>query len=107
MVLQLALSLVMLWSTTYEGLLTYIGFTLGISTALTVAGLVRLRMKEGAALPVPGWPWIPLLFLAAIIVITVLTIQMRPVVSLYGLATLAAGWVVWRFHALARGSRSA
>jgi len=101
MVLQLALSLVMLWSTTYDGLLTYIGFTLGISTALTVAGLVRLRRREGPALPVPGWPWVPLLFITAIIVITVLTIRMRPVVSLYGIATLAAGWGVWRFHARA------
>ncbi len=101
MLLQLALSLVMLWSTTYEGLLTYIGFTLGISTALTVAGLVRLRLREGAALAVPGWPWVPLLFLAAIVVITVLTIQMRPIASVYGMATLAAGWLVWRFHSRA------
>lgn len=101
MVLQLAVSLVMLWSTTYDGLLTYIGFTLGISTALTVVGLVRLRRREGPALPVPGWPWVPLLFVAAVIVITVLTIGMRPLVSLYGMATLAIGWGVWRFHARA------
>jgi APA family basic amino acid/polyamine antiporter len=101
MVLQLALSLVMLWSTTYDGLLTYIGFTLGLSTALAVAGLVRLRLREGPTLSVPGWPWIPLLFLAAIIVITVLTIRMRPVASAYGLATLAAGWLAWRFHSRA------
>jgi basic amino acid/polyamine antiporter, APA family len=101
MLLQLALSLLLLWSTTYEGLLTYIGFTLGLSTALTVAGLMRLRWREGQALKVPGWPWIPLLFLAAILAITVLTIQMRPAASLYGMATLLLGWIMWRAQTLA------
>ena len=96
MLLQLALSLVLLWSTTYDGLLTYIGFTLGISTALTVAGLMRLRLREGKKLVVPGWPFIPLLFIAAIVTITVLTIQMRPLVSLYGVATIFIGWLMWR-----------
>jgi len=104
MLLQLVLALAMLWSTTYDGLLTYIGFTLGLSTALTVAGLVRLRRREGASVQVPGWPWIPFAFLAAIVVITILTIQMRPAVSLYGLATLAFGWVVWRIRQQVRAS---
>ncbi len=105
MLLQLSLSLVLLWSTAYESLLTYIGFTLGLSTALTVIGLVRLRRKEGPALRVPGWPWIPGLFLASILVITLLTIRMRPLESLYGVATLVIGWLLWRFQASVAGKR--
>jgi len=102
MLLQFLVSLALLWSTTYSGLLTYIGFTLGISTALTVIGLVRLKLREGAALKVPGWPLVPALFLAAILVITVLTIRMRPVESLYGMGTIVVGWVMWRVQASAR-----
>lgn len=102
MLLQLALSLLLLWSTAYESLLTYIGFTLGLSTALTVIGLVRLRFREGSSLRIPGWPWIPLLFLLAILVITVITIRMRPLVSFYGLGTILLGWVLWRIQESAR-----
>ena len=36
--------LILLWTATYQGLLTYIGFTLGLNTAATVLGLVRLRL---------------------------------------------------------------
>ncbi len=103
MLLQLALSLMLLWTTTFAGLLTYIGFTLGLSTALTVIGLVRLRRREGPALRVPGWPLVPALFLAAIVIITVLTIQMRPAESLYGLATIAIGWLMWRVQSSRTG----
>ncbi len=98
MLLQLVLALLLLWSTAYQSLLTYIGFTLGISTALTVIGLVRLRLKEGAALKVPGWPWIPGAFLLSIFIITVLTIHMRPLESLYGFGTLLIGWGLWRLQ---------
>ena len=52
--LQAAVALVMLWTATYEALLTYIGFTLGLSTAATVAGLIRLRLREGLGLRVPS-----------------------------------------------------
>lgn len=105
MLLQLLLSLVMLWSTTYDGLLTYIGFTLGLSTALTVIGLVRLRLREGSSLRVPGWPVVPALFLAAIVVITVLSIRRRPLESLYGVATIVLGWVLWRCQESLRTGR--
>jgi APA family basic amino acid/polyamine antiporter len=97
--LQCVLALFMLWSSTYDSLLTYIGFTLGLSTAATVVGLVRLRLREGAVLPVPGWPWIPALFLAGVLAITLSTIVARPWESLCGLATLALGGLAWRLTA--------
>ncbi|MBU6400100.1 MAG: amino acid permease [Verrucomicrobia bacterium] len=93
--LQAALALALLWTATYDGLLTYIGFTLGLSTAATVVGLVRLRWREGRRLPVPGWPWVPLLFLAGVLTMTTLTIARRPRESSVGLATIAVGWAGW------------
>jgi APA family basic amino acid/polyamine antiporter len=94
LLLQFGLALLLLWSATFESLLTYIGFTLGLGTAATVVGLVRLRLQT-PTLSVPGWPWVPGLFLLAISAITVLTIGQRPIESLYGFATLAAGWLFW------------
>jgi APA family basic amino acid/polyamine antiporter len=93
---QTVLALAMLWSATFTSLLTYIGFTLGLSTAGAVAGLVRWRLREGPALAVPGWPWLPLVFLAAILGTTGFTIARRPWESAIGLATGLAGLAAWR-----------
>ncbi len=93
--LQAGLALVLLWSATFEWLLSYIGFTLGICTAATVLGLIVLRRREGPSLRVPGWPWVPGLFLVAVSVITVLSVWGKPNATLVGLGTIAAGWLFW------------
>jgi APA family basic amino acid/polyamine antiporter len=91
LVFQLALGLLALWTATFERILTYVGFTLGISMLATIVGLCRLRLKEGPALHVPGWPWVPGLFLAFGIASTGVTIVQRPVEGLVGLGTLGVG----------------
>jgi APA family basic amino acid/polyamine antiporter len=95
---QGAMAIALLWTGTFESLLTYIGFTLGLSTAATVVGLVKLRLREGAAVRVPGWPWVPGLFLLAVTCMTAFSIVRRPVESLLGFATIAAGLAAWRFR---------
>jgi basic amino acid/polyamine antiporter, APA family len=96
--LQCAIALIMLWTATFEALLTFIGFTLGISTAATVAALLVLRRREGEKLPIPGFPYVPWLFLAGIIAITVFTIVQRPMESLVGFGAMLAGFIVWLFN---------
>jgi basic amino acid/polyamine antiporter, APA family len=93
--LQTAIALLLVWTTAYEQLLTFIGFTLGLSAVATVSGLMRLRQREGGRLPILGWPWVPALFILANLAITAFTIARRPWESLAGLGTLAAGWIVW------------
>ncbi len=95
--LQGALALALLWSSTFDQLLTYIGFTLGLSTAATVGGLVRIRLREGSQFRVPGWPWVPGLFLVATLAITGFGIAQRPKESLAGLATILLGLLGWVF----------
>ena len=95
---QLLVALIFLWSAAYQSLLTYIGFTLGISTGATVLGLMVLRRREGKRLPVWGWPWVPVLFLFSVTAMTAFAIARRPLESLIGLATLVAGWIVWWFN---------
>ena len=92
---QLALGLLALWTATFEHILTYVGFTLGISMVATIIGLCRLRLKEGPALHVPGWPWVPGLFLAFGFGSTIFTVVQRPLEGLIGLATLGFGVVAY------------
>jgi APA family basic amino acid/polyamine antiporter len=103
---QTVIALALLWSATYEQLLTFIGFTLGLSTAATVIGLILLRRREGVRLPVPGWPWVPGLFVLSTLAITAFTIFRRPLESAAGLATLAVGWLTWK-ASVRRSSRTA
>jgi basic amino acid/polyamine antiporter, APA family len=103
--LQLGLALVMLWSATFDKLLTYIGFTLSLSTAVTVVGLILLRRREGTRIRVPGWPWVPALFLLFVLFMTGFSIWRRPIESLIGLATLGLGLVAWKFSEERRAKR--
>jgi APA family basic amino acid/polyamine antiporter len=93
--LQGVLALSLLWSSTFDQLLTYIGFTLGLSTAATVVGLIRIRLQEGSQLRVPGWPWVPGSFLIVTLAITGFSIARRPKESLAGLATILLGLLAW------------
>ncbi len=95
LVAQLALGLLALWTATFEHILTYVGFTLSISMAATIVGLCRLRLKEGPTLHVPGWPWVPGLFLLFVVSSTVLTIVQRPFEGLVGMGTLGVGAVAY------------
>jgi len=92
---QTVIALGLLWSAAYEQLLTFIGFTLGLSAAATVIGFIVLRRREGATLAVPGWPWVPWLFVLSTLAITGFTIFQKPWESLAGLATLVVGWLAW------------
>ncbi len=94
--LQAGLALFFLWSATFDALLTWIGFTLSISTAATVAALIVLRKREGNAISVPGYPVVPWLFLAGVTAMTVFTVIQRPMESLVGFATILAGLAAWQ-----------
>jgi len=98
MILQIIVALLLLWIPTFKDLLAYIGFTLGIGTALTVLGLIKLKMKVHPDLNIPGWPVVPLLFLVMVLWVTVFSIWRQPVPSLYGVLTLLIGWIAWWFH---------
>jgi APA family basic amino acid/polyamine antiporter len=102
---QLGLGLLALWTATFEGILTYVGFTLGISTLATIIGLCRIRLKEGPALHVPGWPWVPGLFMAFVACSTIFTVVQRPFEGLVGLATLGLGAAAYTLRQHARSAR--
>jgi len=94
--LQAALAILVLWIATLQDLLGYIGFTLSLSTAAAVVGLARLRVREGAErVPVPGWPWLPALFVLATLSAGGFMMLRRTWEPVAGLATLAVGALLY------------
>src|SRR5690606_23209082 len=60
---QGALAAVVVWISGLRELLSYLGFTLGLSTAATVASLfVAVRLNPERAADLPGYPWAPAVF---------------------------------------------
>ncbi len=87
-VLQAGLAVAVVWSTGLAQLLSYVGFLLGISAAGTVCGLLILRRREGAArVPIPGFPWIPAVYLVGTLGASAFMATRRPSEALAGLAT--------------------
>jgi APA family basic amino acid/polyamine antiporter len=90
--LQIVLAIVVIWLSGLVALLGYIGFTLGLSAAATVIGLLRLRHREGAAqVPIPGYPFVPAIFLVGTLGAALFMVVREPLPSLAGLATVATG----------------
>lgn len=77
-------------------LLSYLGFTLSISSALTVASLFWLRRRHGAAaVPIPGYPVVPALFVLATLLFAGLSFARTPWECTIGALTLVAGAIVY------------
>jgi APA family basic amino acid/polyamine antiporter len=90
--LQIGLALVALWTQSLDSLMTYIGWTLSVSSAMTVVGLIRVRLRDGAeSVPVPGWPWVPAVYVLVTFAIAGFSFQGRPTEASAGLATLCIG----------------
>lgn len=93
---QVALALVALWISTLRDLLGYIGYTLSLSTAVTIIGLFALRRREGAqAVPIPGYPWVPGLFVIATAFIGIRSMTLLPWNTLCGVLTPLSGLLVY------------
>ena len=86
----------MAWVSGLRELLGYIGFTLGISAAATVGGLIALRVREGASrVPVPGYPWIPGIFILTTLSAAGFMAARQPLEAGMGLLTVGLGVPVY------------
>jgi len=84
---------------TFDQILTYMGFCLGIFPILAVAGVFKLRRQGVAEARVPGHPVVPAAYILAALATLVLAFGERPLESGIGLLTLAAGVPVYLwFH---------
>jgi len=100
--LQASIAIIMVITASFDKLLLYIGFTLSLFAMLTVAGMVRLRIRQPAlttSYRTPGYPLTPLLFILGNLWIIYFSIRSRPITSLFGLGTIGLGIVVYCYFA--------
>jgi APA family basic amino acid/polyamine antiporter len=93
--LQSLLAVVMVISGTFDQILTYMGFCLGIFPVLAALGVIRLRRSGESRLRMPGYPLAPLAFAAISVSILVLAYLERPVESSVAVLTVLLGLPVY------------
>ena len=92
-------------SGTYEQLYTYVVFAMLLFHTMTAGAVVVLRRRRPDAerpYRVFGYPWVPVLFMLASVLLLGNTLVEKPVESLFGLLFLAAGvpaYLWWRRRA--------
>jgi APA family basic amino acid/polyamine antiporter len=94
-VLQGIIAVIFVVSGTFEQILTYMGFSLGIFPLLTIIGLIKMRIKGQTAIKMPGFPIPQLIYLLAGSLILVLAFLERPAESLFAIGTLLTGVPVY------------
>jgi fructoselysine transporter len=95
--LQAALVVLVILFSNLKGLLTYLGFTLSLSTALTVASLFVLRRREGEKVNVTGYPFTPAIYVGATLLFAVLAVRRNPWEVAGSAITVFSGFVVYLF----------
>ncbi len=104
-VLQGGIAAVMVLFGTFEQLLTYMGFSLGLFPLLAVFGVFKLRRTGRSAVKLPGYPVAPAVYLLVGTAILVLSFLHKPVPSLVAIATALVGLPVYLLFKW-RGSRA-
>jgi len=97
-IIQGAIALLLIFTASYEKVLSYIGLTLSLFTFLTVIGLFIFRYRnkgKAKGYKTFGYPITPLIFLALSGSMIYFTIKKSPQESLLGLATILAGSIVY------------
>ena len=93
--LQCLIAIILVLSGTFEQILTYMGFALGIFPVLTVLGIWKLRKNNPEALRIKGFPVPQIIYIAAGIMILLLSFLERPLESSVALLTVFIGIPVY------------
>lgn len=90
-ILQSIIAMIMVLTGTFEQVLTYMGFALGIFPILTVSGVFRLRSRNPSEIRLSGFPFAQILYVSVGILILVLSFLERPFESSIASLTVIAG----------------
>jgi len=97
--LQSAVAILLTLTSTFNAVLTYVGFTLALFASMTVLGVFVLRLKQPqAARPFKTWgyPVTPAIFLLLYGWMLCYLFVERPLPSAFGLLTVASGLLLYR-----------
>ena len=92
--LQAGIAIALLWGSELREQLTTLGWLLGVCTAMSVVGLLMLRRDLGAiTVPIPGYPYVPLLFLGSVSTFALMMAWHRSDDLWPAAVVLVTGWV--------------
>jgi APA family basic amino acid/polyamine antiporter len=89
--LQCIIAVLMVLSGTFEQVLTYMGFALGVFPILTVFGVIKLRRDNPEAVRMPGYPLTQIIYILSGLLILGLSYAERPLESSIASLTVIAG----------------
>ncbi len=95
--LQGAIAALMALFGTFDQLLTYMGFSLGIFPLLAVLGVFKLRRTGRSVVKLPGFPVAPAVYILIGASILILAFLERPKESLVAIATALVGIPIYLF----------
>jgi APA family basic amino acid/polyamine antiporter len=98
-ILLTVVSLTLIWTSTFEQIMTLIGFTLSIFTIMSVTGvfILRYKMKKNGEnfYHTFGYPYIPVFFILIEGCMMVYVFASRPVQSLTGIGIALIGLIIY------------
>jgi len=89
--LQCGIAIIVVLSGTFDQILTYMGFSLGIFPILAVIGVIKLRYTNKSELKMPGYPFVPMIYLIPSVLILILSFLERPIESSGAIVTILIG----------------
>jgi fructoselysine transporter len=93
---QALLSIAVVWLSGLRELLSYLGFTLGLSTVITVASLfVIARERNSEVRDFPGYPWAPVVFIVFTLLFAGLAAVANPWEMLAAVLTIVSALIVY------------
>lgn len=97
-VMQAVLAVVVVWISSLRELLSYLGFTLGLSAVITVASLfIYIRRHNQDTSVLSGYPWAPVIFIFFTLLFTGLAAMRQPWQLLAAIVTILSGAAMYAF----------
>ncbi|MFW6246330.1 MAG: amino acid permease, partial [Tangfeifania sp.] len=90
-ILQSVIAIIIVLTGTFDQILAYMGFSLGIFPILAVLGIFKLRMSGQSKLKLPGYPIAPAFFILINVAILALAYFERPWESTIAIITALSG----------------
>ena len=90
-IFQSIIAIVMVLSGTFDQILTYMGFSLGIFPIFAVIGVFVLRHSKKSKFVLPGYPFIPVVYIIFAVLMLFLAFFERPIESSIAVLTVLAG----------------
>jgi len=94
-ILQCLFSIVIVLSGTFDQILTYMGFSLGIFPILAIIGVFKLRYSKNSVYKIPGYPVVQIIYILFGISILILAFLERTVESSFAILTVLIGIPVY------------